>query len=94
MEHYDSEEIINVGAGVDLTIKELAELVREVVGFRGEIVFDACMPDGTPRKFLDTSRMSALGWSVRIPLREGIQTTYDWYLINRTNAHKYQDVLK
>jgi len=79
MERYDSEEIINVGTGEDLTIAELAELVREVVGYRGAIAFDAKMPDGTPRKLLDVSRLRALGWQPRIGLREGIEATYRWY---------------
>ena len=68
--------LINIGAGIDLTIRELAELVREVVGFGGAIVFDTSKPDGTPRKLLDTSRLRALGWSARINLTEGLEQTY------------------
>ena len=67
---------INVGSGVDLTIRELAELVREVVGFKGDLVFDAAKPDGTPRKLLDVSRMSELGWQATTPLRQGLERTY------------------
>lgn len=67
---------VNVGWGSDISIKELAYLVKEVVGFQGEIVFDASKPDGTPRKILDVSRMSALGWNARIALRDGIASTY------------------
>ena len=80
MEMYDEPEIVNVGTGEDVTIRELAELVREVVGFTGRLVFDTSKPDGTPRKLLDVSRLRALGWSPKIPLGEGIAKTYAWYL--------------
>ena len=80
MERYDSGEIINVGTGEDLTIKELAEMVCAVVGFRGTLRYDTSKPDGTPRKLLDISRIRALGWSPRIALRDGIQQTYQWFL--------------
>lgn len=73
-------EIVNVGCGEDVTIRELAELICEVVGFDGELRFDASKPDGTPRKLLDISRIQALGWSPGIPLRAGIESTYRWYL--------------
>jgi GDP-L-fucose synthase len=82
MERYDSPEIINVGVGEDLTIAELARLIADVVGYHGDVVFDRSKPDGTPRKLLDVSRCAALGWSARVPLRAGLQTTYDWYLAN------------
>jgi GDP-L-fucose synthase len=82
MERYDSPEIINVGVGEDLTIAELAHLIADVVGYHGDVVFDRSKPDGTPRKLLDVSRCAALGWSARVPLRAGLQTTYDWYLAN------------
>jgi GDP-L-fucose synthase len=71
---------VNVGTGQDLTIRELAELVGEIVGFRGELTFDATRPDGTPRKVLDVSRLESLGWRPRIPLREGIERTYRWFV--------------
>lgn len=80
MERYEGDEPLNVGAGDDLTIRELAALVAEVVGYGGEIRFDPSMPDGTPRKLLDVSRLTALGWRPRIGLREGIEQTYRWYL--------------
>lgn len=80
MEHYEDSIPINVGTGEDLSIRELAELIREVVGFRGEIVFDPSNPDGTPRKLLDVSRITALGWRPCTSLREGIKMTYRWYL--------------
>jgi len=80
MRHYEGEEIINVGVGKDASIREMAEMVREVVGFDGEVEFDPSMPDGTPRKLLDVSRLEKLGWRARIPLKEGIRSTYHWYL--------------
>jgi GDP-L-fucose synthase len=82
MESYDSPDIINVGVGEDLTIAELARLIADVVGYRGDIVFDRTKPDGTPRKLLDVSRCTELGWSARVPLRAGLQKTYEWYLAN------------
>jgi GDP-L-fucose synthase len=82
MERYDSPEIINVGCGVDVTIAELATLIADAVGFRGQLVFDRSKPDGTPRKLLDVSKMTALGWQPRMQLRDGVRATYDWYLKN------------
>lgn len=79
MEHYSGEQIVNVGVGEDITIRELAELVSDVVGFEGRIVNDTSKPDGTPRKLLDVSRLHTLGWQAAIPLRKGIADTYDWY---------------
>jgi GDP-L-fucose synthase len=83
IEHYDSPEIINVGCGRDVTIRELAELVCDVVGFTGTLEFDSTKPDGTPRKLLDVSKLSKLGWQAKIPLRKGIESTYEWFLKNR-----------
>lgn len=80
MERYDEEPFVNVGWGEDLTIAELARMVAKVVGFGGALTFDASKPDGMPRKLLDTSRLRALGWSPRIPLREGVTQTYAWFL--------------
>ncbi len=80
MERYSSDEIVNVGAGEDVSIGELAALVADVVGYAGEIVYDTSKPDGTPRKLLDVSRLFALGWRPRIGLREGIESTYRWYV--------------
>jgi GDP-L-fucose synthase len=79
MRHYASDELINVGWGQDISIRELAQLVREVVGFAGELRFDPSRPDGTPRKLLDVSRLTALGWSPRIQLGEGVTETYKWF---------------
>lgn len=83
MNHYDDEEIVNVGCGEDLSIAELAELVREVVGFEGEIVYDTSKPDGTPRKLLDVSKLKALGWTPRFSLKEGLAQTYRWFIENQ-----------
>jgi GDP-L-fucose synthase len=86
MLHYDSDEIINVGTGEDLTIAELAALMGKVVGYRGRITFDSSKPDGTPRKLLDVSRLHATGWRARITLEEGIRHTYEWYLAQSTEV--------
>ncbi|WP_043770970.1 GDP-L-fucose synthase [Algiphilus aromaticivorans] len=83
MQHYDGEDIVNIGWGEDLSIAELAAMVKEVVGFEGEIVYDSDKPDGTPRKLMDTSRLTGLGWRPSIGLREGLEQTYRWFLENR-----------
>ena len=80
MRNYSAGELVNVGCGEDLTILELAQTVAEVVGFQGRLRFDASKPDGTPRKLLDVSRLSALGWKAQVPLRDGLERTYRWYL--------------
>ena len=80
MEHYNEPEIVNVGTGHDVTIRELAEIVRRVTGFEGVLKFDPSKPDGTPRKLLDVSRLSGLGWRPRLALEEGIASTYRWFL--------------
>ncbi|MDT8318758.1 MAG: GDP-L-fucose synthase [bacterium] len=80
MENYNSEEIVNVGMGEDISIGELTKLVKDVVGYEGEIVLDRSKPDGTPRKQLDVSRINSIGWKAKIDLREGITETYKWYL--------------
>ena len=83
MNCYSAEEPVNIGWGDDMSIRELAELVRGVVGFEGDVDFDSSKPDGTPRKLLDVSRMRSLGWVPQIPLREGVASTYDWFVNNR-----------
>ncbi|MDP3713041.1 MAG: GDP-L-fucose synthase [Mycobacteriales bacterium] len=80
MEHYDDPQTINVGTGVDVTIKELAELVQRVVGYSGELAWDTSKPDGTPRKLLDVSRLETLGWKASIELEDGVRSTYAWFL--------------
>ncbi len=82
MRNYEGEDIVNVGVGEDLSIAELAEMVKEVVGYQGKVVFDPTHPDGTPRKLLDVSRLFALGWRPKINLRDGIAATYQWFLNN------------
>lgn len=82
LRHYSDEIHVNVGCGVDLTIRELAETVRDVVGFKGALRFDPAYPDGTPRKLMDVTRLAALGWRPRIDLRDGLASTYAWYVDN------------
>jgi len=77
---HQSPALINIGTGEELTIRELALLVKEVVSFAGDLAFDTTKPDGTPRKLCDVSRLHALGWSHRIELEEGLQGVYQWYL--------------
>lgn len=84
--HYDDPEPINVGVGEDLSIRELATLVADVVGYKGEIVQDPSKPDGTPRKLLDVSRLTTLGWSPSIRLRDGIGSVYRWFIDNQDSA--------
>jgi GDP-L-fucose synthase len=83
MQRYDEESWINVGRGEDVPISELAGIVSNIVGFRGSLRFNHAMPDGTPRKLLDTSKLTALGWTPRISLASGIEQTYRWFLENR-----------
>jgi GDP-L-fucose synthase len=80
LENYDSPEIINIGYGEDVTIRELAETICEIVDFQGELVFDSSKPDGTPKKLMDSKKLMGLGWKPGISLRKGIQQTYRWYL--------------
>ncbi|HMK84568.1 MAG TPA: NAD-dependent epimerase/dehydratase family protein, partial [Steroidobacteraceae bacterium] len=79
LHEYDEEPIVNIGWGEDITIRELAELILSVIGYRGRLDFDATKPDGTPRKLLDVSRLTRLGWRPKISLKEGIERTYAWY---------------
>ena len=83
LKHYSGEDVINVGTGRDIAIAEFAEMVADVVGFRGRIAFDPGRPDGAPRKLLDTSRLEALGWTAGTGLRDGLEAYYRWYLDNR-----------
>jgi len=85
-ETYEGEDIVNIGTGEDISIRELAELMRAVIGYQGEIVNDTSKPDGTPRKLLDVSRLHALGWQAKIPLRQGIEETYRWFLAHRSEV--------
>lgn len=82
MNNYDSSEIINIGVGKDISIRELAMLIQKIAGFEGDLVFDKSKPDGTPRKLLDLSKLSALGWKAKTSLEEGIKKTYEWFKDN------------
>ncbi len=82
MENHNDPEIINIGTGEDISIKELAEMIKEIVGYTGTIVWDSSKPDGTPRKLLDVSKLHSLGWKHNIDIRDGIAETYKWYLEN------------
>lgn len=88
LEHYDGPEQVNVGSGTDVTIKELAETVSELVGYTGETRWDATKPDGTPKKLLDVTRLSELGWTSKIGLREGIESTVGWYCAHRESVRE------
>ncbi|MGO8705627.1 MAG: GDP-L-fucose synthase family protein [Candidatus Brocadiia bacterium] len=88
MLQYEGEEIINVGVGEDVSIRELAELFREIVAYRGEIVYDHSKPDGTPRKLLDVSRIRAMGWRPKISLRDGLEQTYAWFRKHAPSAER------
>jgi GDP-L-fucose synthase len=87
MQRYDKREIINIGSGEDHTITEMAEMIKEIVGYHGEIVYDTTKPDGTPRKLLDCSRINQLGWKPRIALKEGIQLAYADFLSRQIVQH-------
>lgn len=80
MRNYSSGEIVNVGTGREITIRDLARIIQQAIGFEGRLVQDTSKPDGTPRKLLDVSRLSALGWQSSIPIEDGIRRTYEWYL--------------
>lgn len=86
LEHYDGPQQVNVGTGSDVTIKELAEIISDVVGFRGETQWDTSKPDGTPQKLLDVSRLSAAGWTARISLEDGLRSTVAWFHQNRDSV--------
>lgn len=83
MNHYNEGEIINIGVGEDVTILELANIIKEEVAYNGDIVFDTTKPDGTPQKLLDVSKINKVGWKAKTPLREGIRKTIQWYLENK-----------
>lgn len=82
MDVYEEPEIVNIGVGSDITIKELAEIIMQVIGYRGKITFDSTKPDGAPRKLVDTNKINSLGWQSRISFEEGIKETYQWYVEN------------
>ncbi|MFZ4622102.1 MAG: GDP-L-fucose synthase [Bacteroidota bacterium] len=84
MNTYSGNDFVNIGTGEDVTILEVAKMIKEIVGFDGALEFDASKPDGTPRKLLDVSRINALGWKAKVPLREGLAKAINWYIHNRT----------
>jgi GDP-L-fucose synthase len=86
MRSYDDEDPVNIGWGEDIEIREVAALIARIVGYEGDIAWDVSRPDGTPRKLLDSSRVRRLGWAPRIPLEEGLRSTYAWYVENRRGA--------
>lgn len=88
MKNYNDPEIVNIGTGQDISIKELAELIKKVTGYPGELKFDTAKPDGTPQKLLDVSKLDKLGWEANISLEDGIKSTYDWFIT------EYQNILK
>jgi GDP-L-fucose synthase len=80
MDNYDDKQFINIGTGEDISIKELAFLMKDVVGYKGKLVFDTTKPDGMPKKLLDVSKLHGLGWHHKIDFKEGLADTYQWYL--------------
>jgi GDP-L-fucose synthase len=86
MERYSHEDTINIGTGLDLTITELATTIADVVGYRGQFVYNTSRPDGVPRKLMDVGRLTALGWTARTPFRDGMAQAYDWFLRNAAEA--------
>jgi len=83
MNNYTGNEMVNIGTGIDLSIKELAQIIKRIVGFEGDLVFDTTKPDGTPQKLLDVSKLASLGWKASTDLEKGIKLSIDWYLENR-----------
>ena len=88
MNNYSGNETVNVGTGKELTIKQLTELVAEVIGYTGEIKWDTTKPDGTPRKLLDVSKLNNLGWKYKVELKEGIKLAYEDFLNNPMRAER------
>jgi nucleoside-diphosphate-sugar epimerase len=91
MHDYEENSWINIGSSEEISIHDLAYLIKKVVNFDGDIIFDTSQPDGTPRKFLDSSRMRALGWKPLVALYEGLSETYTWFLKNKVNNSKYYE---
>ena len=88
MKRHDGSQIVNIGTGTDVTIRELAETIREIAGYGGDVVWDSSMPDGMPRKLLDVSLLRGMGWKHRVELKEGIRKTYEAFLRDGYHSHK------
>ena len=88
MKHHSDEEIVNLGSGKEVSIRDLAGLIGQVVGFSGRLTFDSSKPDGTPRKVMDVSRLRELGWEANTPLVEGLRQTYEWYVEHVAPEHE------
>ncbi len=86
LDHYSGADIINIGCGSEISIREAAEVIKDITGYSGEILWDTTQPDGNPRRLLDVSRLSALGWKAQTYFRAGVATTYQWFLDNRATA--------
>jgi GDP-L-fucose synthase len=86
LDNYSSGDIINIGTGVEISIRDAANAIREIVGYQGEILWDTTQPDGNPRRLLDVSRMNQLGWTAKTDFRQGVAATYQWFLDNRASA--------
>lgn len=82
MNNYSSSEIINIGCGYDYTIKEIVEIIKNIVGYTGNILWDTSKPNGTPKRLLDSSKINKLGWTPKIQLKDGLKETYNWYTNN------------
>lgn len=88
LENYSGEQHVNIGTGKEVTIRQLAETVQKTVGFEGKIVWNTDMPDGTPRKLTDVTKLHGLGWTHRVELEEGVKLAYDWFKDNMKEARK------
>ena len=88
MENYNESELVNIGCGEDISIKDLALTIQKIVGYEGELTVDSSKPDGTPRKLLDMSKLHKLGWKHKIELEDGINLTYDWFKANYESIRK------
>ena len=86
LENYSGEQHVNIGTGKEVTIRQLAETVKEVVGYQGDIVWNRDMPDGTPRKLTDVTKLHGLGWTHKVELKEGVELAYQWFKDNVENA--------
>jgi GDP-L-fucose synthase len=87
MNNHNIKELVNIGTGDDIEIAKLAQLIKKIIGFNGEIIFNSQMPDGTPRKLLDVSKINNFGWKAETKLEDGISKVYEWYVKNKINKN-------